>query len=223
MFLYLLAWLPPSDIHFRNTIQERSLNVEGWGVPLAWPALLRPGSYQAIGLFRISPGPDPGPHSHFLDDMQKTGLREMRARCASVRRRNCIRNRKEEVSGLWRIISRHASHYCLWSGSLAGLLTLSTSEKEPWSQMPEGASWGLGFIHFSAKMKQATEFNTFSKCFFGDTELWIDVKRSISKPRKLLKCTYNHLSRGHLYKYTYYFRKRPFLQILKMEAVFNIY
>lgn len=165
MFLYLLAWLPPSDIHFRNTIQERSLNVEGWGVPLAWPALLRPGSYQAIGLFRISPGPDQAHRAISLMICRKPDggeiRREMRARCASVRRRNCIRNRKEEVSGLWRIISRHASHYCLWSGSLAGLLTLSTSEKEPWSQMPEGASWGLGFIHFPAKMKQATEFNTF--------------------------------------------------------------
>ena len=121
MFLYLLAWLPPSDIHFRNTIQERSLNVEGWGVPLPRPALLRPGSYQAIGLFRISPGPDQAHRAISLMICRKPDggqiRREMRARCASVRRRNCIRNRKEEVSGLWRIISRHASHYCLWSGS----------------------------------------------------------------------------------------------------------
>ena len=59
MFLYLFTWLPPSDVHFRNIIPERSLNVGGCGVPLAGPGVCRlqtgrGSSYQAIGLFRIS-------------------------------------------------------------------------------------------------------------------------------------------------------------------------
>ena len=59
LFLYLFTWLPPSDVHFRNIIPERSLNVGGCGVPLAGPGVCRlrtrrGSSYQAIGLFRIS-------------------------------------------------------------------------------------------------------------------------------------------------------------------------